>query len=103
MTKGQAIIARVTVTNTGGYDGEEVVQLYIHDVFASVAQPVKKLISFRKISLKKGESRTLEFMINEEDLRFYTPDLKRISEPGEFEVFIGTSSANVKKASFTLK
>ena len=103
ITKGQSLKAMVTVTNSGNYDGEEVVQLYIHDVFASVAQPVKKLISFRKISLKKGESRTLEFMINEEDLRFYTPDLKRISEPGEFEVFIGTSSANVKKASFTLK
>ena len=103
LTKGEGIRARVTVTNSGGYDGEEVVQLYIRDIFASVAQPVKKLIGFRKISLKKGESRTVEFTVREEDLRFYTPDLKQISEPGEFELFIGTSSADVKRTSFTLK
>lgn len=103
MTKGQGIKAKVTVTNSGNYDGEEVVQMYIHDVFASVTQPVKKLIGFQKISLKKGESRTVEFTITENDLKFYTPDLKRISEPGDFEVFIGTSSSNVKQAKFSLK
>lgn len=103
MTRAEGIRAKVTVTNSGRYDGEEVVQLYIRDVFASVAQPVKKLIGFRKIALKKGESRTIEFSVKEEDLRFYTPDLRRISEPGDFELFIGTSSSNVKKGSFMLK
>jgi beta-glucosidase len=103
MSRTETVKARVTVTNSGNYDGEEVVQLYIHDVYASLAQPVKKLIGFQKIALKKGESKLVEFSIREEDLKFYNSELKRIAEPGEFEVFIGTSSDNVKKASLTLK
>jgi beta-glucosidase len=103
MTKGQSIKAKVTVTNSGNYDGEEVVQLYIHDVYASVTQPVKKMIGFQKIMLKKGESKSVEFNISEEDLKFYNNDLKRVVEPGAFEIFIGNSSAKVKKADLTLK
>jgi beta-glucosidase len=103
MTKGQSIKATVTVTNSGNYDGEEVVQLYIHDVYASVTQPVKKMIGFQKIMLKKGESKSVEFNISEEDLKFYNNELKRVVEPGAFEIFIGNSSAKVKKADLTLK
>jgi beta-glucosidase len=103
MTKGQTIKASVTVTNSGSYDGEEVVQLYIHDPVASVAQPVKKMVGFQKISLRKGESREVSFTITEEELKFYNNDLKRIVEPGEFHVFIGTSSSDAKKVTFNLQ
>lgn len=103
MTKTQSVKAKVTVTNSGNYDGEEVVQLYIRDLYASLAQPVKKLIGFQKIALKKGESKVVEFTITEDDLKFYNNNLQRVSEPGEFTVFIGTSSDNVKSTKLTLK
>jgi beta-glucosidase len=103
ISKGQSTKARVTVTNSGNYDGEEVVQLYIHDVYASVTQPVKKMIGFQKIVLKKGESKVVEFTITEDDLKFYNNNLQRVSEAGEFTVFIGTSSDNVKSTKLVLK
>lgn len=97
------IQATVTVTNTGDYDGEEVVQLYIRDEVASVTQPVKKLKAFQKISLKKGESRDVAFMITPEELKFFNSDLKWIVEPGDFKVYIGESSATTRAASFRYK
>jgi beta-glucosidase len=103
LSAGQTIRASVTVSNTGNYDGEEVVQMYIFDPVASVTQPVKKLKGFQKISLRKGESREVTFPITVEELKFFNTDLKWISEPGDFKVYIGTSSENVKEASFTLK
>jgi beta-glucosidase len=102
LTAGQTIIASVTVNNAGAYDGEEVIQFYIQDVYASVTQPVKKLKGFQKILLKKGESREVNFTISVEELKFYNADLKWIAEPGDFKVFIGGNSADVKEASFTL-
>ncbi|HVF95780.1 MAG TPA: glycoside hydrolase family 3 C-terminal domain-containing protein, partial [Flavisolibacter sp.] len=101
-TKGK-ITATITVTNTGAYDGEEVVQFYIRDLVASVTQPVKKLKGFQKISLKKGESRKVNFVISSEELKFFNSDLKWVAEPGEFDVMIGTNSADVKSARFTLR
>lgn len=103
MTAGQTITASVSVTNSGSYDGEEVVQLYLYDPVASITQPVKKLRGFQKVSLKKGESKQISFPITVEDLKFYNSDLKRIAEPGAFKVYIGTDSENVKEAGFTLK
>jgi beta-glucosidase len=103
MTAGQTIRASVTVRNTGSYDGEEVVQLYIYDKVSSTTQPVKKLKGFQKIMLRKGESREVTFTITAEQLKFWNNDLKWVSEPGEFIVYIGTSSAQVKEAAFTLK
>ena len=102
MKAGEKIRATITVRNTGNYDGEEVVQLYIRDLVASVTQPVKKLKGFQKIMLKKGESRQVSFDISEEQLKFFNSELNWVSEPGEFHLFIGTSSENVKKASFQL-
>jgi beta-glucosidase len=102
MRPGEKITATVTVTNNGAYDGEEVVQLYIRDLVASVTRPVKELKDFQKIMLKKGESRQVSFAIDEEKLKFWNSDLKWISEPGAFKLFIGTSSDNVKEADFTL-
>ncbi|ANE51042.1 beta-glucosidase BglX [Flavisolibacter tropicus] len=103
MTAAQSIRATVTVTNTGNYDGEEVVQFYIYDQVASVTQPVKKLKGFQKIALKKGESKVVSFTITAEELKFFNTALKWIAEPGEFKVYIGTSSSDVKVASFRLK
>ncbi|GAA4332452.1 beta-glucosidase BglX [Flaviaesturariibacter amylovorans] len=102
MSPGGTIGATVTVANTGDRDGEEVVQLYIRDLVSSVTQPVKKLKDFRKIYLKKGERKDVTFEISVEDLRFWNNDLKWIAEPGDFKLFIGTSSANVQEADFTL-
>lgn len=103
ISTGQSQQVSVTVSNTGACDGEEVVQLYINDPVATVTQPVKKLIGFQKIMLKKGESREVRFTISPDDLKFYNNDLKRVSEPGEFNVYVGGSSEDVKKARFNLK
>ena len=92
----QTLKASVAVTNTGKYDGAEVVQLYIRDMVGSVTRPVKELKGFQKIWLKAGESKTVTFSITPEDLKFYNYNLKYDWEPGEFEIMIGTSSADVK-------
>lgn len=102
MRETEQITATVTVTNNGNYDGEEVVQMYIVDPVASIAQPVKKLKGFQKIFLKKGESKQVRFIITTEQLKFYNSDLKWIAEAGDFKVQIGTSSKDVKEASFKL-
>ncbi len=93
----QTLTASVTVTNTGKYDGKEVVQLYIRDVVGSVTRPVKELKGFQKIELKAGESKTVSFSITPEDLKFYNYDLKYDWEAGDFEIMIGGNSRDVKK------
>jgi len=103
LTKGKSITASVTLSNTGKYDGKEVVQLYIRDLVGSITRPVKELKGFQKVSLKAGESKMIAFTITENDLKFYNSDLKFVTEPGDFKVFIGTNSRDVKEASFTLK
>ena len=99
---GDKLHISITVTNTGNYDGEETAQLYIHDLVGSVTQPVKELKKFQKVFLKKGESKTLAFSLTADDLRFFNSDLKYVYEPGDFKVFVGTSSSEVKEADFTL-
>ncbi len=103
ITTGQNLEARVTVTNTGKTAGEEVVQLYIRDMVASITRPVRELKGFQKITLKPGESREVTFTITENDLKFYNFNLEHVVEPGEFTVFIGTSSDETKEAKFTFK
>jgi beta-glucosidase len=100
---GQTIKASVTISNTGAYEGEEVVQLYVYDPVASVTQPVKKLKGFQKIFLKKGESKEVSFTIGVEELKFYNADLKWVAEPGEFKVYMGPNSATTNEAGFSLK
>jgi len=97
------ITATVSITNTGNYDGEEVVQLYIRDLVGSITRPVKELKGFQKISLKKGESRNITFEISVEDLKFYNNDLEFVAEPGDFKLSIGTDSKEVKEAEFSLR
>jgi beta-glucosidase len=99
---GQTLKASITVTNTGKYDGTETVQLYTRDMVGSVVRPVKELKGFQQIVLKRGESKTLTFLLTANDLRFYNNDLKYTFEPGDFKIFIGTNSEDVQEASFTL-
>lgn len=91
------------VTNTGKLAGEEVVQLYIHDLVGSVTRPVKELKGFQKIMLQPGESRQVAFTLTADELSFYRKDMSYGTEPGEFKVFIGTNSHDVKEAQFVLK
>jgi len=97
--------AAVTVTNTGNYDADEIVQLYIHDVVASISRPVKELKGFQRIHLKKGESREVTFDITDDLLKFYNYSLDYVLEPGEFEIMIGPDSSlkNLKKAVLEVK
>ena len=92
----QTIQASVTVTNSGNYDGAEVVQLYIRDMVGSITRPVKELKGFQKVMLKKGESKKITFDISPEQLKFYNGDLNYDWEPGEFDIMIGTNSEEVK-------
>jgi len=96
------IKATITVTNTGDYDGEEIIQLYTRDMVGSIARPVKELKGFQKIMFKKGESKEVSFTIGVEDLKFYNSDLKFVAEPGDFKLFIGGNSKDVKETTFKL-
>jgi beta-glucosidase len=102
MRANQSIKATITVTNTGNYDGEETVQLYIQDLVGSVVRPVKELKGFQKVFLLKGQSKPVSFTIDIDKLKFYNSELKYLAELGDFKIYIGTSSQNVKEAAFTL-
>ncbi len=93
----------IDVTNSGDYDGKEVVQLYIKDLFASVTRPIKELKGFEMISLKPGETKTINFELNAETLGFYDNDNNWIVEKGGFEVYVGGSSDKTIKSTFELK
>ncbi len=97
------LTASVTVTNTGKFDGSEVVQLYIRDIVGSVTRPVKELKGFEKVFIKAGESKVVNFKITPEMLKFYNYDLNHVFELGDFDVMIGGNSRDVKTARFTLK
>ena len=102
MTVTDKVTVSVDVTNTGNFDGKEVVQLYIRDLVGSVTRPIKELKGFQKIALKKGEKQTVTFDISVEELKFYNSDLQFIAEPGAFQVFVGTNSDADKMVTFEL-
>lgn len=102
MNEKGKITASVTVTNTGNYDADEIVQMYIRDMVGSVARPVKELKGFERIHLKKGESRTVSFDITAKQLKFYNSALNWVCEPGEFEVMVGGNSRDVQTKKFSL-
>ncbi len=87
----------VKVSNSGGYDGEEVVQLYIRDIASSLTRPIKELKGFDKFSLKSGHSKTLNFKLTDKELGYYDNQGKFIVEHGEFDIMVGGSSDNVIK------
>jgi beta-glucosidase len=102
MTRDGSIKATVTVTNTGNRDGDEIVQLYIHDKVASISRPVRELKGFKRIHLNAGESKEVSFDITPDLLKFYDVNLKEVLEPGQFDLIIGTSSLNNKSTLFTV-
>ncbi len=103
ITSADSLRVSIDVTNKGARDGSEVVQLYIRDLVGSVTRPVKELKGFQKINLKAGEIKTVNFTLVMKDLSFYNSDLKFVAEPGEFHVFVGGNSRDVKQAAFKLK
>jgi len=103
MTPQSTIVASVDVTNTGNYDADEIVQLYIRDMVGSVSRPVQELKGFERIHLNKGETKTVHFTIDEEKLKFYNSDMQFVSEPGEFQLMVGPNSRDVQVLPFTLK
>jgi beta-glucosidase len=99
-SKNESVTVSVEVTNTGNFDGSEVVQLYLRDLVGIITRPVKELKGFEKVFIKKGETKTITFTISEEDLKFYNSDLDFVAEPGTFEVFIGPDSTTQMKLNF---
>lgn len=99
---GEDIEVLVNLTNTSNVAGKEVVQLYIRDLFGSVARPVKELKGFEMVPLNAGETKTISFILNNDSLGFFDNSGKFIIESGDFKVFIGGSSKTALEADFTL-
>lgn len=93
----------VPVTNTGSYDADEIVQLYVRDLVGSVSRPVKELKGFSRISLKKGETRNVTFTLKPDDLKFYNQQLEYKCEPGDYEVMVGPNSRDLQTLKLTLQ
>ncbi len=101
--KNETVKITVEVTNSGNYDGKEVVQLYIHDDVASIARPVKELKGFELIGLKKGETKAITFTLTEKELGFYNNEGNYLVESGTFKIMVGGSSDKGLDGSFELK
>jgi beta-glucosidase len=103
VSRNGSLKASVTVTNTGSRTGDEVVQLYIHDPVASISQPVRRLRGFERVTLTPGQSRTVTFTLDKSDFGFYDNRGKFVVEPGQIDVFAGSSSAAELTKSFTVR
>ena len=103
ISKNDSLTVSIDLTNIGNLEGDEVVQLYIHDKVRSISPPVKELKGFKKISLKAGESRTVKFRITPGMLSFLDKDLKPVIEPGIFDIMIGGNSVDLLSTSFEVK
>ncbi|MCZ8196915.1 MAG: beta-glucosidase BglX [Flavobacterium sp.] len=101
--KGETVKITVDVTNSGNYDGKEVVQLYLHDVAASLARPIKELKGFELVTLKKGETKTVNFTLTDAELGFFDNDGNYLVEPGTFKITVGGSSDKGLESSFEVK
>lgn len=101
--KGEPVQVSVEVTNSGNYDGKEVVQLYIHDDFASIARPVEELKGFELVNLKKGETKTVTFTLTDKELGFYDNNGNYLVEPGTFKLKVGGSSDKGLESGFEIK
>lgn len=103
MKASETIEVTMDITNTGKYEGEEVVQLYLQDKYASLIRPIIELKDFHKLKLGVGETKTIKFIIDNQKLSFYNEKLVFDSEPGDFNLMIGTSSEDIRlKSSFEL-
>ena len=103
VTENDKITVTVDVKNTGNYDGEEVVELYVKDVTASQTRPMKELKGFKKVFIKKGETETVSIELDIKNIGFYTRKLDYIVEKGKFIVMMGTSSDSVLETSITVE
>jgi beta-glucosidase len=101
--KGESVEISVEVTNSGNYDGKEVVQLYIHDDFASIARPVEELKGFELVNLKKGETKTVTFTLTDKELGFYDNNGNYLVEAGTFKLKVGGSSDKGLEIGFEIK
>jgi beta-glucosidase len=101
--KTDALTCKISVTNSGKMDGEEIVQLYIRDYAASIIRPVLELKAFEKVKLKVGETKEVSFTLTKKELSFYDAEGNSVIEAGKFSVFIGPNSKDLKKADFQLK
>jgi beta-glucosidase len=96
MKSTETIVISIDIKNSGKFAGEEVVQLYLHDKSGSVVRPVKELKDFQKINLEVGETKTIKFVVDNKKLSFYNSKLEFNSEPGDFDLMIGSSSADIR-------
>jgi len=103
ITKDQKLTVSIRVTNDSKVDGTETVQLYIRDLVGSVTRPVKQLRGFQKVAIKAGETKTINFTLSNDDLKFYRKDMSWGSEPGKFNVFVGGASDSVLEENFFLR
>lgn len=103
LNTGGSITASVNVTNTGDRAGTETVQLYMRQMVGSISRPVKELIGFQQVALAPGETKKVSFKVTDDDLKFYNSNLKYNYEPGDFKLFIGTNSRDVKEADFVAR
>ena len=103
MRPGDSIRVDVDVTNAGSVAGDEVVQLYVRDEVGTVTRPVRELRGFRRVRLAPGETRTVAFTVDVQDLAFHDATLRRVAEPGDFTVLVGGSSADTRAARFRLE
>jgi beta-glucosidase len=94
------LVVSVDLENSGTRDGDEVVQLYIRDLVASMSRPVKELKGFQRVALKRGEKRRVEFTLSHDDLAFWNREMRFVVEPGEFSVMVGSNSRDVIEAKF---
>ncbi|MDQ3472097.1 MAG: beta-glucosidase BglX [Acidobacteriota bacterium] len=98
-----SLTATVELENTGPRAGDEVVQLYIRDVAASITRPVKELKGFQRLTLQPGEKKTVEFRLTSRELGFYNREMRFVVEPGEFRVMVGPNSAELLEAKFAVE
>jgi beta-glucosidase len=103
VSRNGSLRASVTVTNTGRREGDEVVQLYLHDPVASISQPVRRLRGFERVTLNPGKARTVTFTIDKSDFGFYDNRGKFTVEPGQIDVYAGNSSSAAMTQSFTVR
>jgi len=101
--ENEKVVASVDITNSGDRDGEEVVQLYIHDLVGDVTRPVKELKGFKKVLVKKGETVTVTFSISSDDLSYYHHNMNFTYDPGEFALYIGSNSAEERFVKFIVQ
>ena len=99
----EEVIAKVEVCNTGDYEGEETVQLYLRDITASLVRPVKELKAFQKIFLSPGEKTVVELSVAKKDMGFYNDQMEYLLEDGEFTIFVGTNSRDCLQGNIEIR